>query len=231
MSELDLVIRPIAMDEWLPDRCLGGGKPIDPTTLKPEAGCSSLCWFYTATAMGLSRQEAVARPPEELKTQASRHKPCRDMLEDLYREAIEDHGGCGFVAWLDGKIVGYHNFFPREIARKIRFFGWGHPEDTQPKTLVHNCVTHVRGPYSRKHVATRLIQQSICWAAENGWQRFEVHLVLPDCEEGWQGEQKGCTTFWEKLGFEVYRSEPADDETKRIFGVDTRYSMFLTLNE
>ncbi len=219
------------MDEWLPDRCLGGGKPVDPRQITPEAGCSSLCLFYTATAMGLSRQEAVSRPPEELTAQANRHKPCRDMLVDLYREAIEQYGGCGFVAWLDDKIVGYHNFFPREMARKIRFFGWGNPEDTQPKTLVHNCITHVRGLYSRKHIATRLIRQSIRWATENGWQRFEAHLVLPDCEGGWQGEQKGCRSFWEKLGFEVYKSQSADDETKRIFGVDTRHSMFLTLNE
>lgn len=215
MSELDLDIRPIAMDEWLPDRCLGGGIPIDARQLEPEAGCSSLCWFYTATALGISREEALARPLEEIKKEADGHPSCRDMLVGLYRETIEKHGGCGFVAWLDNKIIGYHNFFPREIARRVKFFGWGTDEDNTSQTLVHNCVTHVRGKYSRKKIGTRLVKRSLAWAKENGWKRFEVHLVFPDVEDGFQSEQKSCRTFWKKLGLSIYRTKE-DEGTKDL---------------
>jgi hypothetical protein len=32
-----------------------------------------------------------------------------------------------------------------------------------------------------------------------------------------------------KLGFKVFRTEEADEETKSYFGVDERYSMFIDL--
>lgn len=224
MNNLDLDIRPIAMDEWLPDRCLGGGKPIDPTKLTLQAGCSSLCWFYTATALGISREESLNRPLDEITKKANREPACRNMLVDLYRETIEKHGGCGFVAWLEGKILGYHTFFPRDIARRIRFFGWGEDNDNSIRTLTHNCITHVRGDYSRKKIGTRLARVSLAWAKDNGWERFEVHLVLPDVEDGYRNEQKSCRTFWEKLGLTVYRTKE-DEETQKNYGVPVRHSM------
>ena len=228
MSELDLDIRPIAMDEWLPDRCLGGGKPIDPKRLKPEAGCSSLCWFYTATALGISREESLARGLLEITKEANQNPACREMLVELYRETIEKYGGCGFVAWLDGKIAGYHTFFPREVACRIRFFGWGSDTDDSARTLVHNCITHIRGDYSRKKIGTRLARASLSWAKDKGWKRFEVHLVLPDVEDGFHSEQKSCRTFWEKLGLTVYRTEE-DEGAQEHYGVPVRHSMAVDL--
>jgi len=203
MNTSEFVIRPISFDEWLPDRCLGGGQPFDPNAYSPEAGCSSLDWFYTHGS--------------------------REKLEQIYREAIQDYGGCGFVTWDGNKVIAYHTFFPRKIAQKIKFFGWGTQEDTQKNTLVHNCITMVRGAYFRKGICSNLVRHSLKWAKENGWSRFEVHLVLPDCEEGWKSEQKTCRTFWEKLGFQVYRTEEADEGTRNAFSVDKRYSMYLTL--
>ena len=200
-----MVIKPISADTWLPDRCLGGGQAFDPRVHTPESGCTSLDWFYIYGS--------------------------REKLEVIYRQAIEEYGGCGFVTWEEHSVIAYHNFFPREMAREIRFFGWGTEEDTHERTLVHNCLTMVRGPYFRRGICSTLVRRSLAWAKEKGWQRFEVHLVLPDCQKGWRGEQKTCRTFWEKLGFRVYRSQEADEETRRIFGVDTRYSMFLGLNE
>lgn len=135
------------------------------------------------------------------------------------------------MTWEGDNVIAYHNFFPREMAQEIKFFGWGTEEDTHEKTLVHNCLTMVRGRYFRKGICSSLVKHSLEWAKQNGWKRFEVHLVLPDCEKGWQGEQKTCRTFWEKLRFQVYRSQEADEETRRIFEVDTRYSMFITFNE
>ena len=204
MAGTEYVIRPISAAEWLPDRCLGGGEPFDPRASEPQPGCSSLDWFYTHGS--------------------------RKKLEALYREALQEYGGCGFVTWEGEKVVAYHNFFPREMARRIKFYGWGADGDVHPQTLVHNCLTMVRNRYFRKGICSALVRRSLQWATEQGWKRFEVHLVLPDFEKGWQGEQKTCRTFWEKLGFRVYRSQDADEETRRIFGVDERYSMFLTLN-
>ena len=56
--------RPISSDEWLPDRCLGGGKPFDPKANQPESGCASLDEFYT--------------------------HGIRKKLEGIYRKAIND---------------------------------------------------------------------------------------------------------------------------------------------
>ncbi len=204
MNSADFIIRPICKDEWLPDRCLVSQEPFDPKAHQRQAGCSSLDWFFTHGS--------------------------REKLEEIYTRAIDEYGGCGFVTWEADKVVAYHTFFPREIAQQIKFFGWGTDEDTDPKTLVHNCITLVRGKYRRRGIGTSLVKHSLQWAKENGWQRFEVHLVLPDCDEGWKGEQKTCRTFWEKLGFQVYRSEEADDETKELFGVNERFSMYLGLD-
>ena len=181
MSQLEYEIRPISMDEWLPDRCLGGGRAM-PVPAGAEPGCTSLCDFYTHG----SREKLVA----------------------LYAEVLSNYGGCGFVAWEGDKIIAYHNFFPHEIARRVRFYGWGGSEEDRPHTLVHNCITLVRGPYHRKGIASNLIRHSLAWGGDNGWKRFEVHLVRPDHVEFWGGEQKSCVAFWEKLGFRIFDCEP-----------------------
>ena len=184
MNELDYQIRPIRMDEWLPDRCMGPGEPIDPKTVEPEPGCGSLTKHCEKLTPG-SRQKLVA----------------------LYRDVLDRYGCCGFVAWVGGRVVGYKNFFPREVARDIRFYGWGTEEDTEPSTLVHNCVSLLSNPhFLRKGIGTSLVRHSLSWGKANDWKRFEVHEVYPDHPQHWSGEQKTCPTFWEKLGFSVFRS-------------------------
>jgi GNAT superfamily N-acetyltransferase len=150
------------------------------------------------------------------------------MLVELYRETIEKHGGCGIIAWYESKIVGYHTFFPRNISRRIKFFGWGGDNNNSNRTLIHNCITHIRGDYSRKKIGTRLARTSLTWAKENGWERFEVHLVLPDIENSFRNEQKSCRTFWEKLGLTVFRTIE-DQETQKTYGVPVRHSMAVDL--
>jgi GNAT superfamily N-acetyltransferase len=199
----NLEIKPIRLDEWLPDRCLVWDEPFDPSANEPQAGCSSLDRFCT-------------------------HGD-RNKLESIYKEAINCFGGCGFIVWERSKVVAYHTFFPRQMAQRIKFFGWGTEEDTSSYAIVHNCVTSIRGPYRRKGIGSSLIKHSLKWCQEQGWKRFEAHLVLPDCAEGWKGEQKSCKTFWVKLGFTVFRTEEADEETKSFYGVDKRYSMFIDL--
>jgi GNAT superfamily N-acetyltransferase len=198
-------IEPIRAEVWLPDRCMPSGEPLDPKTVVCEAGCPSLHSFYT--------------------------KGSREKLETLYRKVLDRTGCCGFVAWVGGRVVGYNNFFPREVAQDIKFYGWGRPEDDTPLTLVHNCISIIRNAdYRRKHVGTRLIGRSLDWAKQNGWKRFEVHLVLPDIPAGFQNDQKSCQTFWNTLGFKVFRTEEACQETRDVYGVNRRYSMVLDLD-
>ncbi len=185
MTDLQYEIRPIRVDEWLPDRCMGPGDPIDPKTAKPEIGCGSLSTHCEKLAPG-SREKLVA----------------------LYRDVLDRFRCCGFVAWVGDCVVGYNNFFPREVARDIRFYGWGTEEDTEPSTLVHNCISILSNPkFLRKGIGRNLIRHSLVWAKTNGWKRFEVHLVYPDHPEHYAGEQKSCPMFWRKLGFEVIRTK------------------------
>jgi len=197
-----ITIKPIKADEWLPDRCLNGLEPFDPDSHLPEFGCPSINYFQ---------------------------KNSRETLEELYHLTIRKYGGCGFIAWDGDKIIAYNNFFPLGIAHKIKFYGFGLEKSQPDKTLIHNCLTIVKGDYLRKGISSRLIKESITWAKENNWKRFEVHMVLPDCENGWHSDQKSCLSFWMKFGFKIFKEYSADKATKKFYGVTKRYSMFLTL--
>lgn len=200
----DIDIRPVSPYEWLPDRCLTRTEPLDPASYPPETGCPSLnC---------LGRLD-------------------RASLEELYGSTINKYGGCGFVAWDRGKVVAYHNFFPKEVAQRIKFYGYGDDPNSPGKILVHNCLTITKGDYLRKGIATRLVSKSITWAKANGWQTFEIHQVLPDCEKGWQSSQKSCLPFWERFGFQILKEYEADEATKSYYGVTTVYSLHLPLTD
>ena len=196
-------IKPIKLDEWLPDRCLTGIEPFNPKFHPPEAGCPSLNYFQ---------------------------KNDKASLIQLYKLTIKKYGGCGFVAWENDSIVAYHNFFPADIAGQIRFYGYGSDSLRSDKTLIHNCLSMVRGNYIRKGIASRLVKESVKWAKENDWKRFEVHLVLPDCEQGWQSDQKSCLSFWQRFGFKIFREYSTDEGTMEYYGVTKRYSLCLRLD-
>ncbi len=176
--------RSISPDEWLPDRCIPPGAPLDPANLKPEHGCESLAEHCEKLAPG-----------------------SRELLEGLYRDTIDRFGCCGFVAWSERKIVGYNNFFPREVACDMKFHGWGTDQDAEQSTLVHNCISVLQNPtYRRKVIGTSLIKASLSWGKTNGWKRFEVHQVMPDDPENFETMQKSAVSFWRKLGFDTYRT-------------------------
>jgi GNAT superfamily N-acetyltransferase len=199
-----ITIKPISLHEWLPDRCLNGSKPFNPAAERPQFGCPSLNYFKRNN---------------------------RDTLEQLYQLALGKYGCCGFIAWVNNQIVGYHNFFSSELAQKIKFYGFGMEPNSSPKTLIHNCLTVVKGDYLRKRIGSKLVKESLNWAKMHGWERFEVHLVLPDCEKGWQSDQKSCVTFWERFGFNIYKEYEADNDTQKYYGVTKRYSMYLTFDK
>jgi hypothetical protein len=56
-------------------------------------------------------------------------------------------------------------------------------------------------------------------------------LVLPDCEKGWQSDQKSCLSFWERFGFKIFKEYEADKGTKQFYGVSRRYSIYLPLDD
>jgi len=197
-------IRPITPDEWLPDRCLNGSEPFDPKAHVPASGCPSLNYFRENN---------------------------RETFEQIYESAIKTYGGCGFVAWDRDKVVAYHNFFPMEMARQIKFYGYGPDMEQAETTLIHNCLTIVKGDYARKGICSLLVKASVDWGRTNGWKRFEVHLVLADCEKAWQSDQKSCLTFWERLGFSVFKEYEADKETEQYYGVTKSYSMYLQIDK
>ena len=199
-----IAIKPIQFDEWLPDRCLNGLEPFDPAYSLPEPGCPGINFTL---------------------------KNDREALEQLYWLTINKFGGCGFVAWDRDKIIAYHNFFPLEIAQKIKFYGYGFDSIQSDKILIHNCLSIVKGNYLRKGICSLLVKTSIDWARANNWKRFEVHLVLPDCEKGWQSDQKSCLTFWKQFGFKAFKEYNADKETEEYYGVTKSYSMYLSLDE
>ena len=144
--KLNCDIRPIRLEEWLPDRCMPEGDPLDPDVLTPGCGCGSLSEHCEKFAPG-----------------------SRESLVSLYEDALARFGCCGFVAWVGKRIAGYSNFFPREIASDVRFYGWGGPEDAAPHTLIHNCISILRNPeHRRKGVGTGLIKHSLRWGKENG---------------------------------------------------------------
>lgn len=200
---IDIVsIRPIKLNEWLPDRCLNFSEPFDPKSYLPESGCPSLNY---------------------------NRKMSRETLVQLYQLSINTFGGCGFVAWDKDKVIAYHNFFPAEIAQNIKFYGYGFDSARSEATLVHHCLTIVKGDYMRKGISSRLVKESIHWGKINRWKRFEVHLTLPDCEKGWRSDQKSCLSFWKQFGFRIFQEYDADEETERFYGVTKRYSMYLPL--
>ncbi len=198
-----ITIKPIRTDEWLPDRCLNGTEPFDPKVHMPAPGCPGMNYF---------------------------RKMDRKALEQLYEHTISKYGGCGFIAWDAGKVIAYHNFFPFDIAREMKFFGCGEKTAEPDRTLVHNCLTIINGDYSRKGICRSLVKESVGWAKINGWKKFEVHMVLPDCERGWQSDQKSCLSFWQKFGFEISSEYEADNETRQFYSVTKRYSMLLSLD-
>ena len=197
--------RKIDSDQWLPDRCLSMNQPFDPKSSQPEAGCPSLSWYYT--------------------------KINRHILEGLYQEVIGRFGCCGFVAWQGNLIVGFHNFFPRELANRVKFYGWGKDQDEKiTRTLVHNCISIVNSPfYRRKHIGTNLIQCSLEWGKQNKWERFVVHNVLPDNEKAFHSEQKSCVTFWRNFGFKIYRKEKAVEGLREKYGIKQMFSLYKEL--
>jgi len=198
-------IRPIRAEEWLPDRCMALPEPLDTRALAPQHGCPGLLF-------------------------GGQHIRNRGEFEKFHLDVLTRFSCCGFMAWEKGKVLGYITFFPHEIARRIRFFGWGCTEENLAGTLVHQCISLVRNArYRRRGIGSALVQHALEWGKANNWKRYAVHRVLPESDKGITAEQKSALPFWSKFGFRVTREEEADAETRKAYGVESRYSLALEL--
>ncbi len=165
-------IRPISTSEWLPDRCLRLRGPLDPATTEPQGGCERLKGFFTGGQ--------------------------RDKLVALYEDCLLRHGCCGFVAWDGAQVVGYNTFFPKDWS-PTRPVPTG--ERRQPGALHHHCISVVESEQvGEETIAEQLIQRTLGWARENGWERFEVQAVLPASLACRRVLQVYDRAFWEKMG-------------------------------
>jgi len=128
MTDLLCEIRPISMDEWLPDGCMGFGEAIGPATDRPGSGCDSLQPYTRGR---------------------------RSKLVGMYREVLERHGCCGFVAWLQGRIPGYNNFVVPDVPHHNDMTQRGNrraesrPETPQPGPETQGEASG-QGPYERQ---------------------------------------------------------------------------------
>lgn len=203
-------ICPICAEEWLPDRCMSIKEPLDIGNLIPQYGCPNLLF-------GKSQIQN------------------RIEFEEFYSNVLNRYACCGFVAWEKGRVIGYTNFFPHGIARKIKFYGWGGTDGEQPDTLVHYCISIVQYPdYRHKGIGSSLVRYALVryaleWAKTHQWKRYEVHRVLPDVNKGVENEQKSVLSFWRKFRFSVIGEEEADEAIRKFYGVDKRYSLALDL--
>jgi GNAT superfamily N-acetyltransferase len=117
-----------------------GSQPFDPSKIKKLQGCPSL------SEVG------------NLKTD----------LETFYRKVIGEYGGCGFVAWYRNLVAGHITFFPNEVARQIRFWGWGERDLPIVRALIINCISIASNEkYRRIGIGTHLVTSMINWAQEN----------------------------------------------------------------
>lgn len=200
-------VRPICAGEWLPDRCMSVKEPLAIHNLAPQYGCPGL----------LFGEPGIRN---------------RTEFEEFYRNILNRFACCGFIAWEKDKVIGYMNFFPHIIAQKMKFYGWGETEGEQPDTLIHHCISLVQSMNHRhKGIGADLTRHTLEWAKAHKWKRYEVHRVLPDIDAGITNEQKSAVSFWRKFGFSIIGEEEADEETKKLYGADTRYSMALDFND
>ncbi|MFW9854302.1 MAG: GNAT family N-acetyltransferase [Candidatus Thorarchaeota archaeon] len=204
---LEIRYLPITADQWFPDRCLSIKQPLSVYRIKPETGCPSLSLFYT--------------------------QGDRKILEDLYQGALERYGCCGHLAWQGDQVIGFNTFFPWELSRRIKFYGWGSDQIKAPgETLIHNCISLINhSKYRRKQIGSNLIKYSLNWGRNNGWKRFEVYNVLPNNNEAFTSEQKSCVSFWEKLGFSVFHTEKASDELNKLYNIHRVFYMYIGLQD
>ena len=131
----------------------------------------------------------------------------------------------------DGKrIVGFLRFYPKALCAVEKAgalclqqaFPAGASEDfvetvfppladIVDKTLTVHCLMtgspfQDKNPYQRKGIGTRMVQELMRWAKENGWQSVEARSY-DDIPLLYENTGNAGRRFWEKIGFRLVKTE------------------------
>jgi GNAT superfamily N-acetyltransferase len=158
---------------------------------------------YILDRCPLSEPLDPSLPPED--TDPRYGERARAIRRRFFGQVRERYGNCVFLAWEEGKVVGFLIFLPKEVARKLGIYCLP-AGDLDDKTLVYSCMQFAPA-YRGQGVGTRLVTAMVTWAAEHGWNRIEVHGIGSGQEEedwhwGW------ALPKWQRLGFEATGTEP-----------------------
>jgi hypothetical protein len=204
-----LIIEPMRRDFML-WRCLHAG-PLSPETIDDPAPHPQIDWPSTR----------------------ARNVPLLNAL-------METYGTCAIVARDGDKAVGTLRFYPKPLVSSSaegsglclqqappagpRDAGAARvlpPREVLPeRTLFVHCLMVVSTPdqparYRRKGLATRMALELIRWAGNEGWDAIEAHayeeIPMLYAIAGVAGKR-----FWEKLGFQVVRSDTEPGMTGEI---------------
>ena len=129
----------------------------------------------------------------------------RAIRRRFFRQVRDRYGNCVFLAWDEGKVVGFLMFFPKPVARKLGIYALP-AHELEDETLVYACMQFAPA-YRGRGLGTRLVEALIAWAGEHGWRRIEVNGVGSGAQDedwrwGW------ALPKWRRLGFETVKDEP-----------------------
>jgi ribosomal protein S18 acetylase RimI-like enzyme len=182
----------------------------------------------------LSRETIDKWPPDEAEFWETR----RVINVPLLRKIIKVYGTCAMLARDGDRIVGTLRFYPKILFSMegagsslclLQAFPDGVSEclvenrfppleEIQEKTLRVHCWAiapsfREKNPFQPEGFGTRMAQELVRWARENGWEGIEVTAYedteVLNVQIGMPGRR-----FWDEFGFRVVRT---DTETASWF--------------
>ncbi len=148
----------------------------------------------------------------------------------LLNKIIQTYGTCAILARDGDQTVGFLRFYPKILysmegagalclqqafpagpSNCLEDQSFPLLEDIQDKTLKVHCLMtgspfQEKNPYQRKGIGTRMARELIQWAKEKGWKRIET-TANEDLELLYAHTGQAGRCFWEKLGFQVVKTE------------------------
>jgi|GEM_PF-2330815 len=135
---------------------------------------------------------------------------CPMVNEAFFRRYIEEYGTCAYLAWDRYSLVGATVFFPlTDLPPKAgKVYGideypqrWFDALNKEKGTMMMTCTT-VAPQYRDYGIGRKLLESAIGWMKRNRWLRA-VKLGVPSELYGFS--RHFDLTFWESLGFRVFR--------------------------
>ena len=152
----------------------------------------------------------------------------------LPKKLVATYGTCAMLARDGEQVVGFLRFYPKAIASleeagglclqqaspagpSARLVEMRFPplEEMPDKVLTVHCLMsgspqQERNPYQRQGIGTRLVQALAAWARAEGGQAIEA-TAYEDLSIIYAVTGQAGKRFWEKLGFQLVRTETEPD--------------------